>query len=950
MARKRSPLSTTIQSFLVGGALLLAGFTSEAESRLQAAQDAYGRGDFGVAIEHLEVLVDETEQPHERASVLLNLAAMYLEVGNWDGAEDAIAQANQILESNANLKLSAALQEVQGKLHFIRGQYPEAFRAWEAAGKGFEQLGMFGDMYRTQLNQARARHAQGQSQAAIAQLKTLYQVVQAESFANSMFKAQVYKELAVVGLVVGNLTISPDIRIAVADEERLEYLGQALTLLQEANVIAENISDRELQAVITLELGNLERATYYRVKDSNERVKSKKTDLSRQWEHASAAIDYYQNARDLSSKPFPQSTLNQMGLSIDIFESSEEKKNEYSLGFDELNLLFDKVPSLVIELQYQPSSHTRLLSQISLVHQLLTHQEISVKQGQSVNHEPIIMQLLTNTLHNVGIVTSGELSCQVDISKTTNPLIAAFSLSSLGGFYEQQEQWSQAKTCTEAALSLAQPLQHKSLLYQVQWQLGRLLAQDYFMEQSQSLKKHQQAVAVYENTLDSLDAIRSDLVSLNQSEFRFSFRDEVEPVYREFITLLLAIDTIDTTKQGQKTSKLVAEIKRNSYERVTTVMEELQLAAIEDYLRCDLQNNKIQTPSKVIKTDTSSKAVLIYPIFNKDRLEIILKYKQDDKINVVRRSSQAMVEDELNGHVAQILKDTRGGIIAKSSKPNSSFRKTYRLLIEPIEKDLEEIKPSTLVFGLDRFFDSIPLAALYDGNKYLIESYAIAINLGLPLYENSKLPKPQNLDILLAGGTKFGSKHSELEKVGQEIESIEKQFKNRTETLFEGNFTSQNLQNKVTSKPFSIVHLATHGKFSSTPEKTVIITPGPDPDINLNQIEAILQQRGANFEDAIQLLVLSACQTAVGDKRASLGLAGITVQAGARSTVASLQKVNDASTANFMEEFYKQLSQPSISRAEVLRKAQIAMLGKEDNANDRKPKAWATFILVGSWQ
>jgi CHAT domain-containing protein len=142
-----------------------------------------------------------------------------------------------------------------------------------------------------------------------------------------------------------------------------------------------------------------------------------------------------------------------------------------------------------------------------------------------------------------------------------------------------------------------------------------------------------------------------------------------------------------------------------------------------------------------------------------------------------------------------------------------------------------------------------------------------------------------------------------------------------------------------------VVHLATHGQFSSSPDETFILAY--DQPINVNQLNQFLQTHTENRPDGIELLVLSACQTATGDQRATLGIAGISVRAGARSAIASLFNVNDNSTALLMSQFYQELAQPNVTKAEALRRAQISLLQQE---NYQSPYYWSPYILVGNWR
>jgi CHAT domain-containing protein len=99
-------------------------------------------------------------------------------------------------------------------------------------------------------------------------------------------------------------------------------------------------------------------------------------------------------------------------------------------------------------------------------------------------------------------------------------------------------------------------------------------------------------------------------------------------------------------------------------------------------------------------------------------------------------------------------------------------------------------------------------------------------------------------------------------------------------------------------------------------------------------------------EDPLELLTLSACETAVGDDRAALGLAGVAIKAGARSALGTLWYINDQASSDLVAEFYRQLQDPSISRAIALQRAQIKMLG---NRRYQHPGYWAPFLLINNW-
>ena len=146
---------------------------------------------------------------------------------------------------------------------------------------------------------------------------------------------------------------------------------------------------------------------------------------------------------------------------------------------------------------------------------------------------------------------------------------------------------------------------------------------------------------------------------------------------------------------------------------------------------------------------------------------------------------------------------------------------------------------------------------------------------------------------------------------------------------------------------YPIVHLATHGQFSSQEDKTFILTW--DGKIKVNQLSSLLKTVELSRKNALELLVLSACETAQGDDRSALGLAGVAVRSGARSTVATLWQVDDEASATLISQFYDQLVQASktgISKAEALRRAQLAIL---KNPEYTSPYYWAAYVLLGNW-
>jgi CHAT domain-containing protein len=273
------------------------------------------------------------------------------------------------------------------------------------------------------------------------------------------------------------------------------------------------------------------------------------------------------------------------------------------------------------------------------------------------------------------------------------------------------------------------------------------------------------------------------------------------------------------------------------------------------------------------------------------------------------------------------------------------LQQMYNWLILPEASDLATSQVETLVFVLDGALRNIPMSALHDGQQYLLEQYSVALTPGLQLLATQAIAR-RSLRVLAAGLAVARAPFDALPSVNEELSKIATET--NSEVLRNDEFTSAAFQKTVKQEPFSVVHLATHGQFSSNAEDTFILAW--DSRIQLNQLSNTLKAAELLQDDNIELLVLSACETAASDNRAVLGLAGIAVRSGARSTIATLWRVNDEASAQLMGRFYEELSQiqtTGISKAEALRRAQLSILQNPDY--EQEPFFWSAYTLVGNW-
>jgi CHAT domain-containing protein len=233
------------------------------------------------------------------------------------------------------------------------------------------------------------------------------------------------------------------------------------------------------------------------------------------------------------------------------------------------------------------------------------------------------------------------------------------------------------------------------------------------------------------------------------------------------------------------------------------------------------------------------------------------------------------------------------------------------------------------------------MSALHDGQQYLIEKYAVSLSPGLQLLPANTFDQ-QDTKAIVAGISQGRGRFSALPAVKEEVINISKLFS--SSQLLDEQFTRQALRQSLTDRQVNLLHLASHGQFSSDFSQTFFLTW--DGAININELSELLKRREADGSQAIELLTLSACETAAGDDRATLGLAGLAVRSGARSTLATLWSVKDGVAKQLMTDVYKNIGQPGVTKAEALRQAQLTLLRNKDFAD---PFFWSAYVLIGNW-
>ena len=347
-----------------------------------------------------------------------------------------------------------------------------------------------------------------------------------------------------------------------------------------------------------------------------------------------------------------------------------------------------------------------------------------------------------------------------------------------------------------------------------------------------------------------------------------------------------------------------------------------------------------------------------------DQLEILLVTESGEPFRIT-------VENATREQVEQTAEALYGSIssppspFARQAKPYlAPAQQLYDWIIEPLEATLEAQKIENLVFIMPSGLRLLPVAALHDGEQFLVENYSTGFSPSLSLTD-TRYKNLQDLEVFAIGASNFNDPTAlgPLPAVELELPTIANEIW-RGEFQINDEFTLENFRQERRRNPEGIIHLATHADFR----------PG-----NLEDIYIQLYDRKLSLEDIrqlnlndppVELLVLSACRTAVGNEQVELGFAGLTVQAGVKSALGSLWYVGDTGTLGLMSEFYRQLNTAPI-KAEAIQQAQINLINGEvrlegseiitprgeltlpteisTRAEDLShPFYWAAFSLVGS--
>jgi CHAT domain-containing protein/tetratricopeptide (TPR) repeat protein len=840
--------------------------------------------------------------------------------------QGAIASWQTVLtayESTNNLASQAIVREKLAIAYQQIGQFELAIEHWQKAITNYRQLGDFLKVGRLLTEQAQTYSRLGQNKEAIALLcgasETSEDCLYSEGSALKI--AQKFSDREGETAALGSL----------GEAYRLTgKFNKAIETLEASLNIAEDINLSGYRSSVLNSLGNAyfskAQLTEQRAKSANFRNAQKKADdfIKEATSDYKKALNYFNNSLELTR--ISNDTSGQMRTLLNLIQLYYRPKA--SKLPNSTNEAEQKVQEALVLLELLPNSPNKVYASIDLaeLEQPVDSSNFTSFQAQCSPHQ--LNDSQTEELLQKAVFIAQNIK---------DSRSESFALGKLGHFYECRKDYDKALDFTkQARLAADQNLRAKDSLYLWEWQAGRI-----FKAQA----KESEASSAYERAIMTLGDIRGSLL-LAERDLQFSFRDTISPLYREFAQLKL--------ERAQSLPIGSLEYQKE-LDWALDAIDSLKLAELQNYFGNDCIF-AVFDKERVDDLETEDTAVFS-SIILEDRTAIVVslpnpEHKFNPKTEKRLKKLQWINDSKKLGEEIKKFRLE----IQKFYDPTDSFltpaQNLYNSIIRPFISNLDPAQIKTLVFIQDGPLRSVPMAALHDSQEFLVQKYAIATTPGLRL-TSPKTLNFQGLRTLALGLTEAatvdGEKFKPLVNVSDELTQVTKLFPGSKKLLNE-QFTPQSLEQELKQAVYPIIHIATHGQFGTIPEDSFLVT-GNNQKITITQLESDIR-RFSGGSEPVELLTLTACQTGIGDDRATLGMAGMTVQAGVRSALASLWYVDDAFTQELVAKFYDHLQLPfegsatlsPMSKAEALQEAQKALINQKIH-----PARWAPFILIGNW-
>ena len=479
----------------------------------------------------------------------------------------------------------------------------------------------------------------------------------------------------------------------------------------------------------------------------------------------------------------------------------------------------------------------------------------------------------------------------------------------LGALREQEQRPGEALEYSRKATFAAQKLNAPEALYHWQWQTARLL---------RAGGQEEEALAAYQRAVTYLKPIRHEY-SVGYQGRHHSFGESIAPLFVEYEDALL--HRASNVVSPERNQQLLIQVR--------DTVEMAHVSELQDYFQDDcVATAKAQRRVGTLAANTA----IIYPVSLPDRLELLVETAAGLKQYRVPVKADVLTDEART--FRRMVQDRR----SESFLP--SAQTLYGWLIAPLQEDFLASGITTLVMVPEGALRTVPIAALHDGREFVVNKYAVAVTPAMDLTDSSPLQQAKGTALSL-GLTESVQGFPAKPDKGEEVHAVNAIYGGTS--LMNSQFSTPSLEQEIRNQGVRIVHVASHSEVGSDATKSFLLTYDDKISMDrLAQMVGLLQER----KQPLELLTLSACETAPGDDRAALGLAGIAVKTGARSALASLWVAEDQVVPDLVGEFYRQLQDPTVSKAVALQRAQQKILAQRGHSH---PSFWSAFLLINSW-
>lgn len=478
-----------------------------------------------------------------------------------------------------------------------------------------------------------------------------------------------------------------------------------------------------------------------------------------------------------------------------------------------------------------------------------------------------------------------------------------------GELLEKEHRNSEALEASRKATFAAQKVNAPESLYRWQWQTARLL---------KTAGKEDEALAAYQRAVTLLKPIRFEY-SVGFQNRHHSFYDSVAPLFSEYENVLLR--RASAAKTPEQSEQWLVQVK--------DTLETAHAAELQDYFQEDCVG-AVRTQGQ--RTMIPHGTAVLYPISFPDRLELVMETSDGLKQVTVPVSGEKLTK-EIRTFRRQI-QDHR------SQNYLPAAQALHGWLLAPLERNLQAASITTLVIVAEGPLRTIPVGALHDGRQFVVDKLAVAVTPSLELTDLLSTPRKKGT-LLSVGLTESVEGMSAPRYADAEVQAIRTLYGGKL--LMNKQFSAPSLEEEIKDQGVGIIHVASHTVVANDPRNSFVLAhDGRISMDRLSQLVGLQQYR----QQPLDLLTLSACDTPAEDDRAALGLTGVAVKTGARTALATLWTAEDETTSELISEFYRQLQDPSLSKAVALQRAQQKILAQRGHSH---PSYWAAFLLINNW-